>query len=867
MSLYRLLVRLCFPAAFRRRFGEEMAETFADRRRWARRHGAMAVVGLWWRTVRDLLRQGWNERRAVQRAKGDPLMRGILQDARFALRLFIRQPAFAIAAVLTLALGIGANVAIFSVIDGVMLRKPRLPDADQVVSVSASDHQPLNPANFVDLRQGTTDVFAALAAYEYPRQTTLTGLGAARFVTVVAATPEIFGVMGAPPVLGRPFTHDDAPDERPAVVSYAFWHGVLGADPHAVGRQIVLDGEAWTVVGVMPDGIALPDADVWRPLVFTPEQLGHRNSFFLSAYGRLRPGATVEQATAALTGVLARIVRTVGNISGHDRAEAVRWQDDRARGVRDQLLFAQGLAVLVLLVGCANLTNLLLARATERYLEFSVRAAIGAGRGRLARQLLTESVVLALLGGLAGVVLAYWIVPPLAAAYPVPLPNVQAIAVNVPALAAALACACATTVLVGVAPALVASRLHVMTTLRGGSRPTASPATRLLRSGLVTAEVGLALMLLVGAGLLVRSFVRLTSQPIGFSPDRILTAEVTLPPASYPPARARQFYQDLFDRLDVAPDVVRAAAASSLPFAGRDAGFGTMSVVNGRRVSVGFTLRIVSPDYFATLGIPITDGRNFGATDTPDTDRVAVVNQTFAHRYGGTRGILGFRVRESDTFGWITVVGVAADTRALYRSRPRPELYLPVAQAEASGMRPRSMILLLHTRGNVESGLPLLQSVVTSLDPDLPLAHVASLTTLMGESVASQRFNMKLLAAFAATALILAALGIYGVTSYVAGLRSREAGIRLALGARPGQVKALLARQGLRPIVVGSAAGLAGAWLLAGLLKSQLFQITAHDPWTLASATVALLAVGAAASWIPARRASRVDPAAVLRTE
>ncbi len=673
--------------------------------------------------------------------------------------------------------------------------------------------------------------------------------------------------MGATPMLGRGLTTQDRASDRALVVSFAFWRDVLRSDRDAVGRAVTIDGERCTIAGVLPRAVELPSGvDVWRLLEFTPRELDHTSTRFYTVYGRLRPGESLAAANVAMRAIAAGLD---GEFGRDGVVRGVRLQDALAAPVRDKLLFAQGIALIVLLIGCVNLANLLMARASERQRELRVRAALGAGRARLVRQLLTESVVLALLGGAVGTVLAYWIVPPLAAAYPGELPNLHAIVVNVGALQAAVGLALVASVFFGVVPALLASRAARAAGLKEQTHATASRQARWVRSSLVTLEVALALMLFTGAALLARSFVGLTSQPLGFDPARVLTARVSLPPSEYSPARTRRFYADLFERLRRDPDVVGAAAATGLPFAGATP-FLTIGLPpkDGETKRWSFMPRLVSEDYFKTLGVPLVQGRTFEPGDGPDAAGVAVVNESFARRYGGDAiHTVGMRLPITD--GGLTIVGVVADTRSRFdwALSGRAELYLPLAQAERAPMNTSAAVLVVRTRSDAGAFGPRLEAAVAALDANLPLQDVAPLTDAMGDSVAARRFNMNLLVAFASVAVLLSTVGVFGMTAFVVALRTREVGVRLALGADPRQVKLLIVRQGIVPVLVGCAAGLVGAWELAGLLKAQLFHLTPHDPWTLAASVIALSAIGVAACWLPARRTARVDPVSVLRAE
>ncbi len=789
-------------------------------------------------------------------------MMSLRQDVRYALRLFRRRPGFTTIAVITLALGLGANLTVFAALNATLLRDLPFPNPNQLVRVWEDDQQPLNPANYVDMRNGTKDVFSSLAAWNYMTRITLTGVGEAERVSTVDTTPELFGVIGVAPFMGRPLTPDDmVAGSRSIVVSHNLWRGRLGRDSQVIGRTLMLDGLPWTIVGVMPQGIALPETDVWRPLVFTPEELGHRNSWFLNATGRLRPDVSVLQADAALKAVMAGIA---GGAKGRERtAMAAGLREESIAGVRGRLLFVQGVTLFVLLIACANLANLLMAGFTARTQEFAVRVSLGAGRRRLIRQLVVESLVLTGAGGMAGLVLATWLVPVLAASYPGALPGRQAISIGVAEVAAAIGFS----VLVGIAfsllPAFLASRPN-LAAVGGMTRATSTRGARALRTGLLIAEVALALMLLSGAGLLIRSVAGLVAQPLGFEARGVLTAEVALPTGTYPTDDDRRtFFETLFARLESHPAVASASGSTALPFGLNDMGMGFRGEpADGKPTNIFAGTRTVTPQYLDALLIPLRRGRFFTPADAATSELVAVVNEAFVARHAKQRDVMSLRLRRTDTSPWITIVGVIGGARSNYFSDARAEIYFPMTQSPSNSMR-----LAIRTRNDPGRFGRELRDVVRAIDPNLPVGSLQTFESLLGASIAERTFNRGLLTGFAALAALLAAVGIYGVMSYVVNLRRREMGVRLALGARPGQVVALAVRQGLVPLAAGLGAGLAGAWWLTGLLKTQLFGITPHDPWTLILVSVGFLAVGALACWVPARRTGRVDPVVVLRSE
>lgn len=798
------------------------------------------------------------------------MLREVMQDVRFAFRLLNRRRGFAAMAMLTLALGIGLNVAIFSVLDGVLIQRLPFPHPERLVRVGESDSkndplQPFNAANYVDVQGQVGESFVAIAAYRGVPAATLTGAGEAVKAGMMAVRPEFFDVIGVRPVIGRPLVAADLEaGTRVVVVSHTFWRSKLGADPLAVNRAIELDGQAWTVVGVMPDGIEYPsDTELWKPLVFSQNDLARRNSWNLQVIGRLREGVTIARARASAQRAMA-VVAAANPGPVARSADVVDLREDTVSFVRKDLIFIQGIAVLILLIACANLANLLLAAATARHHEFSVRGSLGGSRPRLIRQLLTESLVVALAGSTIGIGLALVIVPALVAAYPGALPGRERIGIGLPELTIAVAGAVMTSVIFGLAPALLASRSRLSSGLRTHARTGATPLTRWLRNALVTAEVIMTLSLLAGAVLLARSFVALTGQSVGFDSHHVLTAYFQIPAERFPvDAERSRVFETLIDRIGQEPAVDSVASTLPLPFDGSGMGLGLLwDPALAQPGTASAAARWVSPRYLDVLSIPLARGRFFTPEDRNGSPLVAVVTDAFARQYGKTRDVLGMRLRRSGDDPWITIVGVTGDIRADFFQKARAEMMFPIAQA---GMTAGTIILRTHA--SLATLAPRVRQIAREIYPNLPMGRIDSLEQVIGDSVAQRRFNMALLGALSMLALLLSVIGIYGVMAYVTGQRRREMGIRLALGARPSQVRSLVVRQGILPVVAGIAGGLAGAWFLTTLLKTELFQVQPHDPWTFAVSSIAFLGVGLAACWVPARRGSRVNPVEVLRHE
>jgi putative ABC transport system permease protein len=893
MRLYRCLL-LIFPPAFRARFRDDMADVFADRLRRARAQGRMAVARLWMHALADLAAHGLAERRASrERIRRMTMLQTIAQDLRFAARAFRARPGFTLAALVTLALGIGANTAIFSVVHAVLIRDLPYADADRIVSVYESyrgnrSRMVANPFNF-DTWQRQARSFERLSATRR-QQATLTGAGEPARIWTLRVDGNFFPIFGVPAMLGRTLTDADAARDAPvAVLSHGFWTRALGADPDALGRTLQLDGGAVAVVGVMPPAFGYPErTDIYRPLPLPPAMRANMDSWFLGVVGKLAPGIAIERAQVELDAIAARLAREHPAGRRDRGAWIVRLQDDLAFRSAPNLRLLQGVVVLVLLIACANVANLLLASASGRRREISIRAALGAGRGRLVRQLVTESVLLSLAGGAIGAACAAWGVEVLVAAAPeFTLPQGTPIAVDGVVLAFTFGLAAATGAAAGLVPAMLFSSPRLADAIKGSGAASAGagrPAQRLLRSTLVAAEVAISLVLIAASVLLVRSFLHVIAQERGFSPAGVLTATITLSPDRYKnPAAQQAFWNDLLARLRAMPGVTTVGASNALPFSNWE--WQTWFEVRGLEApkNNGVSLRTVTPGYFDALRIQMRAGRPFTDDDVAGAEPVALVNEAFVRRHlaglapigqlvrterdnagaGRVTALINARAPQPTTPKWMTIVGVIADTRHTRLEEPAsPELYRPLAQTSSF-----MLVVALRTSGDPAALERPLRAEVARLDANLPLEQVRTMEAAIDRTTAQRRYYMALVTLFAALAVVLALVGTYGVMSYVAGLRRREIGIRLALGATAAGVKALLVRQGLRPVIAGIAVGAAGALWAGALLRDQLFEIEARDPQTIAGAALAFALVGAIACWLPARRSGAVEPVAVLRTE
>jgi len=793
----------------------------------------------------------------------------MLADLRYALRALRRHPGFAAAVAGMLALGIGANTAIFSVVNAVLLRGLPYPAPERLVMAFTTypdfGHSTTSQPDFLDWRDGFRGAgeLAAFGTASY----NLTGDGAPERAEGAAITANYFRVLGAPPALGRAFLPDEERTAVPTVVmlGHDYWRRCFGGDRAVVGRTVTLNGVPRTVVGVAPAGLVLPrEADVLVPLR-TDTTLGRRSEF-LTVVGRLAPGVTVERARGVLATVATRLgAQYPETNSPRLSVDVTSMQEELVGQARPALLVLAGAVGLVLLVACANVANLLLARATTREREMATRAALGAGRARVARQLLAESVALAVVGGAAGVLLAAATVRAVRALGPDVLPRATEVALDGSALAFALLVSVGTGVLFGLAPALRFVRGDLQGTLRGSGRAVAGHAgAQRARSALVAAEVALSVLLLVGAGLLLRSFAALQQVDTGFVAERVLTARVTLPQAAYPRAdeQVPAFQQALLERLRALPGVQAAAVASRVPMG--NSAYVSFDVA-GRESQPGEDLQPfdVSEGYFRAMGVRLLRGRVFGPQDGPEAPRVAVVDEESARRFWPGRDPIGARITTGDSTQYMTIVGVVANVRQEgVAARPYPQLYGVLAQNPR-----RSMVVVARTAGDPAALTAGVRRAVAALDPQLPVYDVATMEQRVARSVAQPRATAALVTAFGAAALALAAVGIYAVVAYTVAQRTREIGVRMALGAGRGDVRRLVIRYGMTPVLAGLVLGLAVAPAAARALGALLYGVGALDPVAYLGAAGFLALVALAATWAPAERATRVPPMTALRQD
>lgn len=806
----------------------------------------------------------------------------VAQDVRFALRMFTKNPAFTAIAVLALALGIGANTAIFSVVDAILLRPLPYKNPERLVMVwENATHLgfPKNtpsPANFLDWQKQAT-VFEGMAAFA-ERSLNLTGVGEPERLDGRRVSANLFDLLGVRPIVGRTFVaDDDKPGTKVAVLNESLWKRRFGGDPGVVGRPITLNSESYTVVGVVRSSVRLPASGKWRdqiwvPLAFSAEEAEGRGNHFLEVIGRLKPGVTLAQAQAEMQTIAARLAQEYPKVNLRIGSVVNPLHEEIVGDIKPALLILLGAVVFVLLIACANVANLLLARAAVRQKEIALRLALGADRARLTKQLLVESIMLSLLGGIVGLGLAYFGLTVLTRFIPPEFIHTETIAINGTVLLFTLVVAIITGVMFGLAPAVQASNFNLNDTLKESGRDSgAGVRGKRLRSYLVVAEVAVSFILLIGAGLLINSFMHLRNLDPGFRSDHLLTITLDLSDVKYPDVQRRSaFFDEVVRQVRELPGVASVAVAGNLPF-----------LYNGDSMGISIEgipdppadqwpdviYRAVGPGYFSTMGIPLVKGRDFNDQDTLETTRGVVIGEKTAAHYWPAGDAIGKRLKPGGggaDIPWRTVIGIVKDVRQNdFIAEPKMQMYFPYRQLK--DLVPNALVI----KTNVE---PLslgvaVRNAVWSVDKDQPVANIESMEHIVASAVARQRFSMLLLAVFAGLALLLAAVGIYGVMSYTVAQQTREIGIRIALGARRSDVLTMTVMQGLRLVGVGLIFGLAIAFVLTRIMASLLFGISATDPVTFISIAFVLLGVAFVASYLPALRATRIDPMIALRAQ
>lgn len=905
-DIFFRLALLAYPRAFRRRFGDEMHDDF--------RRTPLGTLG----TVRTLNSLFWNGVRergsAVVRWTMFPnatphlyeptgrhfmLWDTLRADIRHTIRLAIKTPVFSALTVLALALGIGATSAIFAVVNGVLLRSLPYPDDGRLVNLWSHNtsedrpRNPLSPANFLDYQRMNTTLDGLEGYFTFITPVQLQTDSGTEVAYSLFVTSNMFNMLGRTAALGRTFTMGE--ESGVVVLSDGYWRRRFGGDPGIVGQVLSVSGQSLQVLGVMPPDFVFPysgmlgpsgftrvtGVDMWLPIAFAGpmavnnrmlNQSGQvvRNVHWLGAIGRLKAGVSAQQAAADARTIASQLEQGYPETNKGWSATVVSSIDQSVGTIRPALVILLAGIGFVLIMASVNVANLLLARSIAREKELATRAALGAGRARLARQLLTESVLFALAGGLAGMVVMWWTVRGLIALAPADLPRMNEVTVNWEVLLAAGLTTMLTGILVGVLPALSSASVNPQASLQDASRGTVGGALRRrTRAGLVIAEVALAVAITTGAGLLLRSFVSVTNVDPGFETTQLLTWQMNLPLRLTTTTDRLAFYQDFFARMEALPGVVAVGGTTRVPLGSTSVT--TTVQIDGRPVPNAelpeVQFRRAMHNYFEAMGIPIRRGRNFDPKDGATAPPVAVINETMARRLFPDQEAVGQRVRmgPNPTGAWTTIIGVIGDIRhGGLEEEPQPELYISYLQG---GGPPVAPFIVLRTAGDPAALAETVRAEVRRIDKNLPLYDMRTMATLRAEAVATRRFILWIVGAFGVLALGLAAIGVYGVMSLIVSERTREVGVRLALGAQPSELLGMIVGQAAKLAGIGVALGLAISLPLAPLLDSQLYGIESFDPLTFAAVPATLLLIATLAALVPARRAMRIDPLTALRTD
>lgn len=814
-------------------------------------------------------------------------MQSILQDLRYGLRILFKNPGFTAIAIITLGLAIGANTAIFSVVNAVLLRPLPFQDAERLVKVSIIEGKEegtgsMSPADFLDYRD-ENQAFDYMAAY-IPWGVTLVGEGDPERLSGALVSATFFSLLNAQAITGRTFLPEDdkLAAQRAIVLSYGLWQRRFASNPNVVGNAITLNGESFTIVGVMPRDFRFPNkTELWGlPRRIVPELpfntggdiLQLRGLQYLNVIARLKKGVSLEQAQTQMEGITARLREQFPQENSHKSIKLAFFQDYIVRGIKPALLLLLVVVGLVLLIACANIANMLLVKSTARQKEFAIRTALGASQVRLVRQLLTESILLAISGGALGLLLAIWGTDLLVAVSPTTTPRAQEINLDSTVLGFTVAVSLAAGILFGLAPVAQSFRLSLTDRLKEGSLSIVGGwRNQRMRSLLIVTEVAISLVLLVGAGLLLKSFLRLQQVNPGFSPESLLTMRMSLTGTRYETGRQRAtFYHQLVDRIKALPGVQAAGGIESLPIEGRGAFYsfsieGRPAPASPLDLSAGF--HSATPGYFQTMGTPFLKGRDFTERDDENATNVVIVNETFARKFFSEEDALGKRVsfgtNDSGDPNWLEIVGVVGDIKHVgLETEAEPETYVPYLQTPY-----RFITIIVRAATEPASLVAAIRKEALALDPQQPLYDVKPMEQVLEQSIAERRLIMLLLSIFAAVALALAAVGLYGVMSYSITQRTREIGIRMALGAKASDVLKIVIKHGMVMVLIGVAIGLAAAFILTRLMASLLYGVSATDPTTFVVIPLFLLAVALMACLIPARRATKIEAVAALRHE
>lgn len=809
----------------------------------------------------------------------------LVQDISFGIRILLKKPGFTVAAVLTSALGIGATTVIFCLVYSILLRPLPFQETDELVMLWESNLQkaqlqtPVSPPNFLDWREHNK-VFEGLAAHSFGSYT-ITGFDEPEIIPGSRVSANLFDLIGVSPVLGRTFTTDDEQPGRNQVVllSYELWRRRFGLDSDIIGKTITLDNKSYFINGVMPPGFHFPEglapagskttgrADIWLPLSFNPAQLRARAGRSLGVIGRLKLGVTLAQAQAEMSSIVSELEQQYPDNAGYS-INIVPIREQVVGTIKPALVIFFGAVGFVLLIACVNIANLLLARSTSRQKEFAIRMAVGSSRYRLIQQLLVESMLLAFTGGIAGVLLAYGGVRFIVASMGESLPRSGEIKVDLPVLGFTLLVSALTGIVFGFVPALQASKADFNESLKESSRSSTDPLGRnRLRRFFVVSEIAFALILLIGAGLMLKSFYRLITINPGFKPENVITLRIALPGTKYSENHQQvEFFNQIVDRIKNLPGVKSVGMTNNLPLTGMDMRF-TFSI-EGRQSMPGEDRSIqyhtVSPDYFHTLGIQLLEGRDFTEQDNQDAPGAVIINKTLARRFFLAETPLGQRLKiPYSKINIRQIIGVVEDVKhSNLDANSQAEVYVPYAQDPWP-----FMTLVIGTNSVSSSSAAILKNKVWELDKDLPIESIRTMEQILSDTVSRPRFYARLLGIFAVLAIILAAVGIYGVISYSVTQRTHEIGIRMALGAQQGDVLRLIVGQGMLLAFAGVAIGLVGAFSMTRVLSGLLYNVSPDDFATFALTSILLMSVALVASYIPARRAARLDPMIALRYE
>jgi len=817
-------------------------------------------------------------------------MKTLWQDLQYGARTFLKSPGFTLIAILTLALGIGINTAIFSVVNAVLLRPLPYQEPERLMLVGeVNPHAAINqvsiaPANFADYRDQNKS-FQSLGLYRITARSgfNLAGDGPPERVVGATVSASLFPTLGVNPKLGRHFQPEEEVQgsNNSVILSHGLWERRFGSDPTIIDKSLSLNGVSYKVVGVMPQGFNFPSKDVmpnggggitkpidlWVPLALGPKDWQARGSRYLFAVGRLKQGATVEQAQADLALIAGGLQQQHGQVKDWF-AKVIPMQEQAVGSIKLALLVLFGAVGFVLLIACANVANLLLARAAARRKEIAIRVALGATRGRVIRQLLTESLLLALCGGLLGMLLAIWAVHLLVSLAPSSVPLSAGVGLDTRVVVFTLGISFVTAILFGLAPAFQASKVDLNETLKAGGRNTAGSGSQRVRSLLVVSEIALAGLLLIGAALLVKSFFRLQNVSPGFDPSNVLTFQISLPPAQYADdTKSSNFYRQLQERMKSLPGVQSVSGTTALPMSS-GSGYTSFTIAGRPPLPPGeflFAEHIaLFPDYFRTMRIPMLKGREFAAQDSFKDAPVAVINEAMAKLYWPNEDPIGKRILiDYDQGVAREIVGVTSNVRHFgLDAEPKPEMYVPQYQYESL-----SSYLTVRTTNDPQTLVPAAAQAARDIDKDVPVYNTLSMEETISTSLARQRFSMLLMSIFAGIAAVLACIGLYGVMAYSVYQRHNELGIRLALGAQTRDILRLIVGHGLKLALIGIAIGLVGAFLLTRVISSLLYGVSATDPFIFVGIALLLTVVALISSLVPARRATRVDPMIALRGE